>query len=90
MRAPAHVLVAVLALLAPVLGASVLDGPVLTLAIVALACAALVRVGSRTGALVTRTPALAFPDGGDRPPVLATRVTDPVHHPLRPRAPGPA
>jgi hypothetical protein len=58
----------------------------LALAVLAVACAALVQLELR---LVAGSSRMAVPPTRDEPaPVLAGRVTDPVHHPLRPRAPG--
>ncbi len=63
----------------------------LTLALMTVALAALVRLDLRSVALarsgVVRT---TRPTGERTPLVLTGRVTDPVHHPLRPRAPGTA
>jgi hypothetical protein len=60
------------------------------LAVVTLVLAALARLGEN-GALLSARVAVAGPPTRDEaPPVLAGRVTDRVHHPLRPRAPGPA
>lgn len=59
------------------------------LAMVALAAvAAVVRLTSLvTPAVPTGLTGLSDATAGP-PPFLAARVTDPVHHPLRPRAPG--
>lgn len=60
-------------------------GPV-ALAVLALAFATLVQFELRC---VARASPVALPSvRGEPAPVLAGRVTDPVHHPLRPRAPG--
>ena len=56
------------------------------LLVVALALVALAAVAS-TGTFAL-TPVPVRVDVRRTPPVLATRATDPVHHPLRPRAPG--
>ena len=48
------------------------------------------RLATGFGALAARTVAVAHATGREAPPVLSGRVTDPVHHPLRPRAPGSA
>jgi hypothetical protein len=63
----------------------------LTLALMTVALAALVRVDLRSVALAgagDRGTTRATGDGDSL--VLTDRVTDPVHHPLRPRAPGTA
>ena len=57
-------------------------------AALALALAALRKVGLRDLALAARTTHARPTRGDDVPPVLAGRTTDPLHHPLRPRAPG--
>ncbi len=59
-----------------------------TLAVVTLAFTALARRGGGALPLVVHVRACLPQTGDDAPPVLAARVTDPVHHPLRPRAPG--
>jgi len=59
-----------------------------TLAVLTLAFAALARFGLRSVAFAARIKTLVPPTGDEAAPVLAGRVTDPVHHPLRPRAPG--
>lgn len=82
---------AVLAILLPSLIATGSDAAgAATLAVLVLASAALVRFGSRCLALTGRGRTAPVPTGHEAPAVLAGRVTDPVHHPLRPRAPGPA
>lgn len=72
----------------PTLGTATAGAPssgaaVLTLALVALLVLAtrqvLLAVGPRPGATVVAS---------GPPPLLPGRITDPVHHPLRPRAPG--
>ena len=59
-----------------------------TLAAMTLALAALIRFGMRYLPRAGNTGTAVPPVGHDAAPVLAGRVTDPVHHPLRPRAPG--
>ena len=80
---------AVLSILLPSLltPASVAAGSV-TLAVLALGLAALVRFGIRCGALAVRTKTAVPSTTAQARPVLPGRATDPVHHPLRPRAPG--
>jgi hypothetical protein len=61
-------------------------GPVSALAVLLVGLAALVQFETRSVAHAART---AEPHPHSEPaPVLPGRVTDPVHHPLRPRAPG--
>ena len=81
---------ALLVMLAPsLLATSAAEATPLTLAIVTMALAALVRLDLRSVAPRCRRPAATPPARAPRrPPVLTARVTDPVHHPLRPRAPG--
>lgn len=53
-----------------------------------LALVALLALVSRSPSWASR-PRLVLEAVGDAPPIeLTGRVTDPVHHPLRPRAPG--
>jgi len=59
-----------------------------TFAVLTLAFAALVRFGRRSVAFAARTKTSVPPTGDKAAPVLPGRVTDPVHHPLCPRAPG--
>lgn len=59
-----------------------------TVAVLTLAFAALVRFGLRSVAFAARSKTAVPPTDDKAAPVLAGRVTDPVHHPLRPRAPG--
>jgi hypothetical protein len=78
-----------LTLLTPSLFAATLDAPTAAvLMAVALALAAVAVLLSHVAAPVpgALTPRSRAAD--EAPPVLASRVTDPLHHPLRPRAPG--
>ena len=59
----------------------------ITLGVLLLAMAALVRLGTRSVPLAPRARSASAATSGQAPPVLGDRVTDPVHHPLRPRAP---
>ena len=81
---------ALLVMLAPsLLATSVAESTPLTLALVTMALAALVRLDLRSVALATTGNRSATPPSRDAAPLVLTgRVTDPVHHPLRPRAPG--
>jgi hypothetical protein len=58
--------------------------------VMALTLAACVRLSMRGWAFAASTHASACPTGDDVAPIVTARVTDPVHHPLRPRAPGTA
>ena len=82
-----------LALLAPSLLATATatdaSGTV-TLAVLVLAVGSLLRLGHRGGAVASRGVAATAPTGHGPPPPVAVLVTDPKHHPLRPRAPGSA
>ena len=80
-----------LAILAPSLTATATDASAtVTLAFLMLAVASLVRFGRRGGAVAFRGVAATAPTGDGPPPPVAGPVTDPMHHPLRPRAPGTA
>ena len=80
-----------LAVLAPSLLVTVTDASgTVTLALLMLALASLVRFGHRGGAVAARASAATAPTGDDSPPPVSGLVTDPMHHPLRPRAPGSA
>lgn len=82
---------AALALMAPTLLLTAVDTPTtVSLAVVTLVLAALVRLGHHGVVLASRTVPPRIPTRGEMSPVLTGRITDPVHHPLRPRAPGPA
>jgi hypothetical protein len=80
------VLAVALTLMLPALVTS--DAIMPAMAAVALALAASLLVRPRTLSIAASTYRAAPPSGGWPPPVLPGRVTDPVHHPLRPRAPG--
>lgn len=87
----AAVLAATLAAVLPSLLVTGADasGPA-ALAALMLALAAVCRSGPGRTILAGRL-SLAVPGlTAEAPPLLPGRVTDPVHHPLRPRAPGPA
>jgi hypothetical protein len=81
---------ALLVMLAPsLLATPAAEATPLTLAFVTLALAALVRLDVRSVALAAAGARSATPPARDAAPLVLTgRVTDPVHHPLRPRAPG--
>ena len=81
---------AVLMLIVPSLLATGADSSgVLALAVVALAAAALVLVVG-VDVLAARALVAVRTTGPGVTPALSGRVTDPTHHPLRPRAPGSA
>ena len=61
-----------------------------TLAVLMLALASLVGFGHRGGTVAARGVTAIAPTGDDPPPPVAGLVADPMHHPLRPRAPGSA
>ena len=81
---------AALALLLPSLLTAAEAPATVGLAVVALVLAALVRLGDHGAVLASRTVPTRTQTGRETSPVLTGRITDPVHHPLRPRAPGPA
>jgi hypothetical protein len=77
------------ALLTPALFATTLDAPsAAVLVAVAVALAAVVALSNHvmTSVIGALAPPPRTPD--QAPKLLAGRVTDPLHHPLRPRAPG--
>ena len=63
---------------------------VLLLTVVGLVVVSAARVASWSVAVPLRTETGAPARGIDDPPVVRNRATDPEHHPLAPRAPGPA
>jgi hypothetical protein len=80
-----------LAILAPSFLLTAVDAPsTVSLAVVTLVLAALVRFGDHGAVLAARTVITGPPTALETAPVLTGRITDPVHHPLRPRAPGSA
>lgn len=90
-KALAGLVGAALVLLLPSLVATSGDAPAMVgLAVVTVALAAMVRFGASFGALSAGTPTAAYSTRREAPPTLPGRATDPVHHPLRPRAPGTA
>ena len=62
----------------------------LSVGVLALTLAALVSFGLRGLTLTSRTTVVVPSTGDPAPPLLPGRVTDTLHHPLRPRAPGTA
>jgi cyanate permease len=79
---------AVAALLMPLLLTTSVDAPTVVLAALVVALAATGGFNSQVGTLVARALAPLPHTADDAPMFLAGRVTDPVHHPIRPRAPG--
>jgi hypothetical protein len=77
----------IVALLTPSLLATTVDARAVVLAalMVALAAAGLSHHGATFATRALASPPRA---SNDVPVHLAGRVTDPVHHPIRPRAPG--
>ena len=82
------VLGVVLTVLLPALATC--DAAMPAMAGVVLTLVALLVVGSLSPSGARQADRGSNPIGDAPPLVLSGRVTDPVHHPLRPRAPGPA
>lgn len=83
-----RLLVLLAAVAGAVLGSTLPASPGVGVALVAAALATLLVLSARQVYVVGQLrPVAAVPATGPAP-VLAGRVTDPVHHPLRPRAPG--
>jgi hypothetical protein len=78
----------VLAAVLPVMLTSTADPSGTAAAVLALAVTVLFAVGMRRFSLPTPVHAALPPAADGVPPVLPGRITDPLHHPLRPRAPG--
>jgi hypothetical protein len=65
------------------------EGPsALVVASLAMAVAAMVHVASRRELALALVPVRAYLSSDEAHVLLPGRVTDPVHHPIRPRAPG--
>ncbi|MFB9312065.1 hypothetical protein [Nocardioides plantarum] len=79
---------AAIAFLLPTLLAGVDSTTTLAGALLAVAVAALLGAAHGHPGLAARTTSARFATRRSTPIVLTTRVTDPTHHPLRPRAPG--
>jgi hypothetical protein len=84
------VLASGIAFLLPSLAAGLDTTATVTGALLAVAVAALLSSAHGTTRLGTSTSSAGVPTRRPVPIVLATRATDPTHHPLRPRAPGTA
>jgi len=78
------------ALLTPSLLATTVDTPAVVLAALVVALAAAAGLNHHVATLATRALASSPRPSDDVPVYLAGQVTDPVHHPIRPRAPGTA
>ena len=79
------------ALLVPSLFATTVDAPsAVVLAALVMALAVAVGLNSHVATLAASVLAEPPRAADEAPSFLAGRVTDPVHHPLRPRAPGSA
>jgi hypothetical protein len=80
---------ALLVALFPLLPVSPVEMPAaVSASVLALALAAFALVADSLGTLAARTPTTAGLVTAEVPPVLAGRITDCVHNPVRPRAPG--
>ena len=80
---------AVLAVVLPALLTTAADAPSTAVTALTLAVAALLALGMLLWVSPAGCSRACARLGGDGPPpVLSDRVTDRVHHPLRPRAPG--
>jgi hypothetical protein len=78
----------VIALLTPSLLATTVDIPAVVLAALVVTLAAAAGFNHHVAALATRALTSPPRPSNDVPVYLAGQVTDPVHHPIRPRAPG--
>lgn len=80
---------ALVALIAPALLVATLDAPsTIVLAALAVALTAALVVPSYVATSSAGLPAARASAADRTPSLLADRVTDPLRHPLRPRAPG--
>ncbi len=78
-----------LALAAPLLGTAPVDAaPSTGVALLALVLTVLMAVGSRYARLPARAVSVGALGSITREPEVTAGLTDPPHHPLRPRAPG--
>ena len=75
-------------LLPAVLGTTVDSSSAVALVALGLALTTVVVLGHLGAATVSGALTVGAVASDDVPPFLAGRVTDPQHHPLRPRAPG--
>ena len=72
----------------PTLVTAAADAPSSGVAVVTLALTALLVLAARQLLLASGLRPAAPVAASGPPPLVPGRVTDPVHHPLRPRAPG--
>jgi hypothetical protein len=79
----------VLALALPPLLTTGVD-PVSAAVVLVLGLAALLGLGAHQATLAALSGRVGLPSGDGPTLILAGRVTDPTHHPVRPRAPGTA
>jgi len=80
---------AAVSLMLPVLVAPTVDSSTsMVLAALVMACVAAARLNSHVATSVARVSAPSSRSADGAPMLLAGRVTDPIHHPIRPRAPG--
>lgn len=77
-----------LAAVLPTLSTAAADAPSAGVAVLTLALAALLALATRQVLLAAGLRPIAPIAAPGPPPLLTGRATDPVHHPLRPRAPG--
>jgi hypothetical protein len=76
-------------LLVPPMVATGADAPgAVTVALVALAVVAVVLVVVARDVVASRSVVVGRASAYETPRIMAGRVTDPAHHPVRPRAPG--
>lgn len=76
------------ALLTPSLLATTVDAPTVVIAALVVALTAAAGLNHHVATLATRSLASSPRPSDDALVYLAGQVTDPVHHPIRPRAPG--
>lgn len=74
----------------PTLFTASIDARSAGVAALTLALAGLLALATRQVLLAACVQPVAAVAGDGPPPLLSGRVTDPVHHPVRPRAPGQA
>ena len=77
-----------LAAVLPTLFTATADAPSAGVAVLSLALAALLARAMRQVLFAACLRPVAAVVASGPPPLLPGRITDPVHHPLRPRAPG--
>jgi hypothetical protein len=77
-----------LGLVLPSIATAVASPSALVVASLAMAVAAMVHVGSRRQLALAFVPVRVHPSSDEVYVVRPGQATDPVHHPIRPRAPG--